>query len=367
LKKTALIGLAALPLCGLAHAQSSVTLYGMIDLGIVYSTNQLGGHEVQMLNSIAQGSRWGLKGSEDLGGGLRAIFTLENGFTASNGALGQGGLEFGRQAFVGIASNNYGTVTLGRQYEEVVDYISDTTTDRFSILFQHPGDNDLTNRGLRTSSAVKYQSPVMGGARFSALYGFGGQPGSVTNLSIYSLGGSYSVGNLYLGAAYTHIDKPGQQTNLGRTWFAATNVIDGVYSLTASSNDVAAIGAKYTFGAATAGLSLSQSRFNNVADVGTARFQNVDMNLSYFFTPSLMLGGAFVYTNALIDSRNIHPRYEQANLMLDYFLSKATDVYVMAASQWANGGATQAQSSQFISASSSNRQSTFTLGMRHKF
>jgi predicted porin len=58
---------------------------------------------------------------------------------------------------------------------------------------------------------------------------------------------------------------------------------------------------------------------------------------------------------------------EQANLMLDYFFSKSTDVYLMIASQWANGGATQAQSSQFISPSSTNRQSTFTVGMRHKF
>jgi predicted porin len=364
----ALIGLATLPLCGLVHAQSSVTLYGLIDAGIVYSTNQLGGHEVQMLNSIAQGSRWGLKGSENLGGGLSAIFTLENGFTPSNGALGQGGLEFGRQAFVGIASDQYGRVTLGRQYEEVVDYISDTTTDRLSILFQHPGDNDLTNRGLRTSSAVKYESPTFAGsARVSALYGFGGQPGSVANLSIYSLGGSYAFGNVYLGAAYTHIDKPGQQTNLGRTWFSSTNVIDGIYSLTASSNDVIAFGAKYTSGPVIVGLSLTQSRFNNVADVGTARFQNVDLNMSYYLTPALILSGAIVYTNALIDSQSDHPRYEQGNLMLDYILSKATDVYLMAASQWANGGATQAQSSQFISASSSDRQSTFTVGMRHKF
>jgi predicted porin len=362
-----MIGCATLPLCGIAHAQSSVTLYGLIDAGIVYTTNQSGGHEVQMLNSIAQGSRWGLRGAEDLGGGLKAIFTLESGFTPSNGGLGQGGLLFGRQAFVGLSSRQYGTITMGRQYEEVVDFVSDTTTDRFSILFQHPGDNDLTNRGLRTSSAVKYTSPDMSGFKFATLYGFGGQPGSITDLSIYSLGGRYEHGNFYVGAAFTHIDKPGQQTNLGRTWFSASNVINGIYSINASSNDVMALGVKYKLGKATAGLALSQSSFNNVPDIGTARFQNVDLNLSYFITPAFMIGGAFVYTNALIDNSSIHPRYQQANLMLDYFFSKATDVYLMMASQWANGGATQAQTSQFISASSTNRQSTFTIGMRHKF
>src|ERR1700758_2251934 len=99
---------------GAAHAQSSVTLYGFADGGLLFINNVKGG-KVYALSS-GSSSRWGLTGTEDLGGGLRAIFTIENGYTLATGALGQGGLLFGRKAFVGLESNTYGTVTLGRQY-----------------------------------------------------------------------------------------------------------------------------------------------------------------------------------------------------------------------------------------------------------
>lgn len=105
-----------------AHAQSSVTLYGVIDAGISYVNNnsssptRAGDSLWKYDDGVAQGSRWGLKGSKDLGGGLKAIFTLENGFNSGTGALGQGGAEFGRQAFVGISKNDVGSLTFGRQY-----------------------------------------------------------------------------------------------------------------------------------------------------------------------------------------------------------------------------------------------------------
>ncbi|HMC46258.1 MAG TPA: porin, partial [Caballeronia sp.] len=72
-----------------AHAQSSVTLYGVIDEGFDYTNNVNGNKAYEMQSGYAQGSRWGLKGGEDLGGGVKAIFTLENGFNLNNGRLGQ--------------------------------------------------------------------------------------------------------------------------------------------------------------------------------------------------------------------------------------------------------------------------------------
>src|ERR1700731_4789963 len=85
-----------------AYAQSTVTLYGIIDTGITYVNNTGKGAVVAMQSGVEQGSRWGLKGSEDLGGGLKTVFQLENGFNVNTGKLGQGGLEFGRQAYVGL-------------------------------------------------------------------------------------------------------------------------------------------------------------------------------------------------------------------------------------------------------------------------
>jgi predicted porin len=100
-----------------------VTLYGVIDEGLNFNTNMNGDRSYAMQSGVLSGSRWGLRGAKDLGGGLKAIFTLENGFDPSTGKLGQGGLEFGRQAFVGLSSP-VGRVTLGRQYDLHVDFSS---------------------------------------------------------------------------------------------------------------------------------------------------------------------------------------------------------------------------------------------------
>src|ERR1700758_2108659 len=112
-----LFAVGALCLAATAHAQSSVTLYGLIDAGITYTNNQHGQKNFQATSGDINGSRFGLRGAEDLGGGLKAIFTLENGFSIQNGQLGQGGRLFGRQAFVGLSSDSYGTLTVGRQYD----------------------------------------------------------------------------------------------------------------------------------------------------------------------------------------------------------------------------------------------------------
>src|ERR1700748_2322615 len=117
--KKSLITLAVLGLgtaATAAQAQSSVTLYGLIDAGVTYvnSTKTAnGGHsliaEQDGATAGLSGSRWGMRGNEDLGGGLAAIFVLESGFSYNNGTSGQGGALFGRQAFVGLSSTQYGT------------------------------------------------------------------------------------------------------------------------------------------------------------------------------------------------------------------------------------------------------------------
>src|SRR6202012_2683688 len=109
-------------LAGSAQAQSSVTIYGIIDAGVTHLSNSNGKPVYALTSGVMSGSRWGFLGSEDLGGGYKAIFRLENGFNVNNGTAAQGGLEFGRQAYVGLGTP-YGTVTFGRQYDSVVDYL----------------------------------------------------------------------------------------------------------------------------------------------------------------------------------------------------------------------------------------------------
>lgn len=132
--KKSLIALAALAaIAGSAQAQSTVTLYGMLDVGLGNFTTNGTADATGALKSLSQvkldsaalnGNRWGLRGSEDLGGGLSAIFNLESGFSIDSGASGQGGLLFGRRANVGFASG-FGKVELGRNSSSYDDVSAD--------------------------------------------------------------------------------------------------------------------------------------------------------------------------------------------------------------------------------------------------
>ena len=97
---------------------------------------------------------------------------LENGFNLSNGKLGQNSREFGRQAFVGLSSDQFGSVTLGRQYDSLVDYLAPLAlngTQYGGTLSAHPYDNDNLNNSVRINNSGKFQSVNYGGFKFGAL------------------------------------------------------------------------------------------------------------------------------------------------------------------------------------------------------
>jgi outer membrane protein OmpU len=189
-----------------AHADDLLQLYGIVDGGIAYVTNEGGAHAWNQTSGVAQSDRWGLRGVEELGDGMRAIFRLENGFTLYDGRFSQGGLEFGRQAFVGIASDRLGTLTFGRQYDfmttNLTGFSSGTLTP--SVFAFHLGDLDRLG-AERINNAVRYVTPQVAGLQLGALYAFGGQPGSVSSDSAVGFGASYSIGAFKTGAAYVQI------------------------------------------------------------------------------------------------------------------------------------------------------------------
>ena len=147
-----------------AHAQSSVTLYGLIDAGLVYTNNQGGHSNWQEVSSSTQNTVFGLKGSEDLGGGLHAVFKLEQGFLLNNGAQAFSGDGFGSQAWVGLQSDPYGTVTFGRQFDVMNDLVGPLTAE-FNTwggnMAAHPFENDnLAANSVVFNNTVKYTSPT---------------------------------------------------------------------------------------------------------------------------------------------------------------------------------------------------------------
>src|SRR5258708_5351187 len=113
------------------------------------------------------------------------------GFTLTNGALGQHGLLFGRQAFAGLSSDQFGTLTFGRQYDSVVDYLAPLAgagAAKGGVFFGHPYDNDNLQNTMRINNAVKYASPNFNGWRFGGLYGFSNAGGGCFNKRADSLG-----------------------------------------------------------------------------------------------------------------------------------------------------------------------------------
>jgi predicted porin len=169
-----------------AFAQSSVTLYGVLDTGVEYVTHaNAAGNSILRTPNITgtQPSRWGLRGSEDLGGGLHAVFTLESGFNVANGALNQGGREFGRQAFVGLDSK-YGLLSFGRQYSMTYWVASDANIMGPDIYGMGSLDSYIPN--ARSDNTIAYKGTFSGvtvGATYSDgrdSAGTGNSPGQGT-------------------------------------------------------------------------------------------------------------------------------------------------------------------------------------------
>jgi predicted porin len=388
---------------GVVHAQSSVTLYGIVDEAFeaVSNVRTSPGHGsplYQMNGSAGQtGSRWGFRGQEDLGGGLKAIFTLENGFDTGTGKLNQGGDEFGRQAFVGLSSNWFGTVTLGRQYDSVVDFLGPlgAAEQWGGNRATHANDIDNLNNTNRANNAVKFLSQTYGGFRFEALYSLGGVAGSVSRNQIYSFGVGYANGPLSLAAAYLNVHDANvsffgnNATSGGVTVnnFGTTNPVFGGYA-SARTYQVAGAGAAYALGAATLGFTYTNIQFRGLGDtadagpnpngfVGNAIFNNVEVSAKYQLTPALLLGASYSWTNnsgasstkAGIDRRG--GRYNQVSMAADYYLSRRTDLYLIGSYQIASGfdstGQTSTAELGSVGGSNTGRQAFARLGLRHKF
>jgi len=374
---------------GTAYAQSSVTLYGILDEGLMLNTNaknvvngkNVGGRQFQVdSNSGTQGSRWGLKGAEDLGGGLKAVFVLESGINLSNGTFGQGNTPFGRQAFVGLSSNTFGSVTLGRQYDSINDYVGNYG---FAAAYggsttEHPGDLDNLNHTFRANSTVKYASPNYGGFTFGGTVSLGGVAGDVSQSSGYSLGANYGRGPVGAGVAYVFFKNPAAMGSiLNSNVNAATfNSLNSGYLGTkpANSLQIVTAGGSYQIGDAKIGAVYSNTKYMNIGafNGANATFNSYELNAIYRFTPAFLVGGAYNYTkgnDVKGDLGNQH--YNQFSLLLDYALSVRTDVYLLGTFQAASGtsstGAAAVADIGSLGDSSNNHQAIVRVAIHHKF
>jgi len=368
---------------GGAYAQSSVTLYGVVDAGIEYqnhqpnATGQTGSHDVVRLNSgNMSGSRWGLRGVEDLGGGLKGVFVLESGFNVDNGTMGQGNRLFGRQAFVGLQSN-YGTLTLGRHQTPFYDF--GLAFDPMAIASNYSITGQAPEFQARADNSIKYIGKF-GGLTGSLLYSQGANQGGATTANTIYQGNAGEVpGNYKLGRAYTasliyaagpfSIGAIYDETNLGivgtpdakiRRASAAGTYAFGPAKVFAGYRYAKAVdGALLPGGIPVGGTAATAASTSNLYWLG----------LGYQLTPAFSLTGAAYYQ----DFRNSGADPWSFVASADYAFSKRTDAYLNVAytknkdgSQLGLSGS-GAAGSAFGSTNNGANQFGAVVGVRHKF
>jgi predicted porin len=394
MKRTALstLSLALLGTACAAQAQNTVTLYGVIDNSIqyVHNANQANDNLWQLAGGNLQGPRWGMKGKEDLGGGLKAVFQLESGFDPNSGRMNQGGRLFGRQAYVGLAHDQFGTVTLGRQYDPVVDMVQGLTADGYwGSTFTTPGDVDNNDNSSRTNNAVKYVSPVFSGVQLEGMYALGGVAGSIGAGQTWSGAAAYGFGPFNAAAGYIRMDNGNtaagrgvSATNPTASWGSGAtsdgtfdSQINGAYA-SAKSISIASAAGQYVTGSFTFNIRYSFAQYKPdglSAFTQEEKYQVVGGCVGYQVTPAMLLGLGYTYTHG---SGDTSASYNQVSLGGDYSLSKRIDVYLVGAYQHANGTQrVNAATTQVAGASvgsygnnaGSASQAIVSVGMRQKF
>jgi predicted porin len=341
-----------------AFAQSSVTLYGVIDTGLSYQSSSTtlgsatGGHSAfKMVTGVWAGTRVGLKGVEDLGGGTKAIFTLEEGFNSATGAMSTSNLMFSRQAFVGVTNSTYGSLTAGRQYASYYQLLApySPTTWLTGFYGAHAGDIDGLDTIYRANNTLLYMSPKLYGFNFSGSYSLGGVPGSANQGSTWSLAIQYAQGPVGLSVGFSRINN----SAIGGGAFGS----DSTTSNAGAQAGVSAVNNGYQTAQAQQRFAVGMGYvFNSQFDI-TAIYSNVQYipgSGSAFQTEAIWNTGGVVlhwkpttawdfatgysYTHSTMANGIMSSaEYQQVNLSQYYSLSKRTSLYALEGYQRANG------------------------------
>jgi predicted porin len=337
--KKSLIALAALAVVGAASAQSTVTMYGLIDQSLATASTKNSGTGAEttknsIKNGVSNGSRIGFKGTEDLGGGLKANFLMEFGVQPDEGDVST--TMNNRQSYVGL-SGDFGAVTVGRQYtpyyntQLALDQVGGVSAPGYVV-------NNHVRGGGRTNNAVQYTSPTISGFTGVFQVAAGDEtvaaPGANQAGKNYGLSAVYAAGPLVAGFALDSIATPAPTT---------------------AKQDVWAAGASYDFNVAKAAF--AYSKLNATSNVGAPDVDSKGWNLSVAVpmgatTLSANLGRANV-TQTGTNEVTINGYQLRAN----YALSKRTTAYAVYGSDKTE-----------VATVAGNVKSTQTsVGIRHTF
>lgn len=359
MKHMAVAGLAACSVQA-AHAQSSVTLYGNVDGGVAFFNN-VGGHN---LYTTEDGNYipdlFGLRGSEDLGGGLKAVFGLEAGYSLNTGSMTVSGQMFSRLAMVGLQSDKAGKLTLGHQPSFMFDILSPYSTGYLAGSFYsfHQGNFDELANTFQFDNSVKYVSASYGGLTFGAQFGFGNHAGNFGEGRNYAFSVQYRAGPFSIGGVYaSENDRYLEFSNLVgvKSLLGTPLPNDG---MVASNVKNWGVGASYALGDWLLHAMFTQSRISTAGGDGNAN--TVDFGVNYQIVKADTLGLGV----ALEGFDGAH--WSTFTISNSYALSKSTNLYqqVLFQKAWgANGVASLLGAGRASSAS----QLGVVLGIQHFF
>ncbi len=349
----------ALGTCANAHAQSGVTIYGILDAGVTYFSNQGGAANWSQSNGVDFPTTIGMVGREDLGGGLAAIFRLETAFKMNNGMSLEASQMFNKQASVGLQDRTLGTVQIGRLHEFTVE-MAQYVAAHGGIFGFHPGNYDQIVQSY-LNNAVMYETPVWSGAQFGAMYAFGSSATPATNTGrAYGFKAAYANGPLQAMVTMQSIN--GTTINPGSIGLpyafgqsTASTLSSGIalQNLTTVVSDVS-----YRLGDLDLIGVYSYTRMqahDAVEKLGTGELEAV-----YHFSPAWSVGGGYTY------SVGMGGRWHIYNLSTHYMLSKRTTLYLDGEFQHVTG-AGQKAALLFSQPSSTTSQLAVTAGIKHTF
>ncbi|WP_322048105.1 porin [Paraburkholderia sp. J67] len=345
-----LTGTLAFATSNTCHAQ--VTLYGTIDNGITYISNVAGGKQIEMQPGIMWKSGFGVRGTEDLGGGSSFFFDVSHSFNASNGA------DYGYGPQIGVRNDTWGTLTVGQLNDFMFQSLTlsrwgpelyamppyNSSAGPFSGFNLNMGSLDFNGviGWYLFNNAVSYRTPAIYGLSLGAMYAFGGVPGHTGRGNTQSFGADYSCGPLQLDAAYTYT----RDTDIVNDGQALRNV---------------GFGGRLSIGIGSIDALYTNSRNPN----NGAGAQVVSFGGFYPVTPNVTLSLHYQYNwgNAVLN----HDHDHQVSVGAFYGLSKRTDIYAIAVYQRASGVDAVARIGFLPQSSSTDTQSLVRIGITHRF
>lgn len=327
-----------------------------------------------MFNGGISDSRWGLRGTEDLGNGMKAFFNLESGFNAQDGALNNGtaslaanpttapattvsantslnGQLFNRQAYVGLSDASLGSISFGRNYGPICDIAVGYDPVQDANLFSPLGFSGTWGGGggvsedIRIDNSIKYKNKI-GSFNFGGFYKLGGVSGNSSAQSAYGVNLGYEEGNFGIQGAYETFKDALQTTN---------STVQGDINLINYNTSAFFIAAKYQFGDATIRGGYESYKLQSPSDTlvsmgvtnlygytvgnatsASANFGGADRTTDiwfiggdYNFTPALNLAAGFYDVNpkASSDNGQHNGNIYYYSALLDYHFSKRSDLY----------------------------------------